>query len=682
MAVIGTFAFPNLIINHAELNGKSILSNGLEAMRKYNPVTGQLLPAVLRPFRQNVALTSGAAGNLSGTYVYRVVPYNQNEDEEGEAYPGDANVAAYSITVLNKRVVINRTNLRRDSPEITHWRIYRTVGDGSWPVLARVATVVWATTTYTDNVADGTLDFTAQPLDVLIKVPTPKPFLCVHRSRVFAWGDIPYSDGQVQVQNGSATVIPTGGAVFGFHLEGKEFHADGDGRSYIVDQYDPPTGRISLTATYGGTTRTCDYRICGDADTLIWSEPYFEHQWPLINNHPINKKEDDKPAGMMPAGGCLILAKSRKSYVLNYNNTPAIPYGTLSVLSEDYGCISHRSMRSVEGVPVWMCDEGLVQANGESVRLVSRDMGDYFRDNLRLDATGDQQMACAVEFRRKGQYICFFPDRDSVLGCNRAVVWHFREQKFSIYTFGTEFSCAETVKNLAGEEIAVLGDVLGYLWEFPSGKADGPGDNLNTTIEGAVDEYGEGSPCYLFDADAMFVPSGLGLAGMPIYIYEGTGAGQVGVIAGNTADTLFLEECFETPLDETSRYYIGGIHARYRSGWLDFGTVDRAKMLQYAHLVFEKQAAGELRFNFYEDFGTTPTDLRDTNFRTPVEDREDAGLVPLADDDEDTAHPRGRHRIPLGGVRRTHVAWELVDDRPRNPWSIYDVAFDFQFKEP
>ena len=38
MAIVGTFNYTNLIINHCEHNGRSILTNGLESMQKYNAV--------------------------------------------------------------------------------------------------------------------------------------------------------------------------------------------------------------------------------------------------------------------------------------------------------------------------------------------------------------------------------------------------------------------------------------------------------------------------------------------------------------------------------------------------------------------------------------------------------------------------------------------------------------------
>jgi hypothetical protein len=274
-------------------------------------------------------------------------------------------------------------------------------------------------------------------------------------------------------------------------------------------------------------------------------------------------------------------------------------------------------------------------------------------------------MCFAINYTEKGQYIVFIKTVYDDVGCSRALVWHYRENKYTIWEFGTEFTCGEVVKKPDGTHVIVLGDYNGYVWEFPYGDMDGM--TINGTHEGTVDVYqdGLGSPygCALLDADAQFPTSGLGLSGVPIYIYDGTGKGQWTVIAYNTADTLFFDECFGTPLDHTSKYYIGTIIAQYRTGWLDFGTIDRIKDFKYYHVVHEKDDS-ILDVRMYKEFVTTPVDLKDE--RT----NEDFGQVDLS--------LVGRQRKPMGGIRAHHLAWELYDIRPNNPWTVYDFSFDFR----
>ncbi len=673
MALIGSFTFADLVVQHAELNGVSVLTNGLEAMRKFNPVTGSLLPLVLRPFRGSVALTDLGAGNLSaGVYTYRVVPYNINEDEEGQPFPDDSDVAAFQITLTaGRRVRINRAGLSRDDTEVTHWRIYRTIADGVWPVMFRVATVPWATTTYNDNTADPGEDddaFISEGLDYLIQVPTPKPFLCQHGDRIFGIGDVPYSTGQAGVTNGSRYVTPVGAAVWGFHLERKELHVGTDSRAYIIESWDPDNNRLVLEEEYAGTTdAAADYRICGAAHEMIWCEPDREDQWPGANVRSVGGKEADKPAGIVSDNGRLVVAKSRKLYeVTSSGELWAYPYSRVALLTSEHGGISHRTAAYINEVLTVASKRGIVQIGGESAVLVSQAAQEWFEENLALDADGTQQMAFAVHYAARRQYMLFIKSADATLGCDKALVWQYDTRKFTTFEFLTEFTCGAVVKNSDGEDVVVLGDVNGYVWEYPFGDTDGA--PAGSTLTGTVDVFVPGSPCALLDDDAQFPTSGLGLAGIPVYIYEGTGAGQSAVISTNTETALFFNDCFDVELDATSKYHIGPILAEYRTGWMDFGSIGRIKKAVFARLAFEQEPS-TVRLNIFKDFNDAePVDLVDE--RTS----EDKGVVDLDKDN-------GVERVGLGSIDAYHLAWGLEDDKPNNPVRLYDLGLDIEVKE-
>jgi hypothetical protein len=671
MAVIpGGFLYGDLIVNHAELRSRSVLTNGLEAMRKYNPATGSIVPLVLRPFRQDVVLAAGGAGNLDGDYIYRIVPYNINEDEEGEAFPLSEENAAFQITVANQSVNINLAGLRIDSPEITHVRIYRTLDGGEWPVLALVGEVIAPFGVFNDNVADADLDFANEALDTLIEVPMPKPYLCQHGEQIFMVGDIPYSVGQALVTNGSPIVVPAAGAVFGFYLEGKEFHSENDVQTYIIDEYDPVTGNLILEVDYEGATATRDFHICGDPDAVIWCEPNYEYQWPAINTRAIGGKEADKATGVMSDAGRLIVGKSRKVYQMTWSGgRPHYPWSHVSLITNRFGCIAHRGMRHVGDIPTFPSKNGIAQVVGGSARIVSRDAADWWVGALDLTGDGIQRMCFSLVNEAKGQLIQFVKSAEAALGADKALVWHYQTQRFTTFEFLTEFSCGAIVKDADGKDILVLGDIHGFVWEFDWGDIDGA--PVNSTLSGTVDMYhtGLGSPgyCGFTDLDALFPTSGLGLAGVPFYIHAGTGAGQSGIILGNTEDTVYFE-CLAVALDATSQYYIGPIQMLYRTGWTDFGTLRQVKHAINAHMVFERHPDSDLRFKVYKDFSLDAPNLVDERTGT------DHGLVSMA------AETR-RRDIRLGGIDGTHLAWEISDDKPNNPVSVIDLVLELAVKE-
>jgi len=672
MPVIGAFEFGDLIVNHAELRGRAVLTNGLESVRKYNPASGNWLPVCLRPFRQNPVFAAGGAGVLNGDYVYRIVPYNINEDEEGEAFPitGEDDAAFQIAGLVNQSVNINLAGLRIDSPEITHVRIYRTVDGGVWPALALVGEEAIPFGVFNDNVDDDDLDFTNEGLDTLARVPTPKPYICQHDDRLFMVGDIPYSVGEAIVTNGNDVIQPAAGAVWGFWLEGKEFHFEGDARTYIIDEYDPVTGNLTLTQDYEGATDQGDYRICGDPDSVIWCEPGFEWQWPAANERPIGGKEADKATGIMSDAGRLIIGKSGKIYQLTYSSGfPQVPYSHVGLITDQFGVIAHRSMRHAQDVPTMQTKEGIAQVLGGTARVVSHDATEWWKAELQLAGNGEQQFCFSVLWPAKQQYLAFIKSNDAQVGADKALVWHYATNRFTTYEFLTEFVCGELVKDSDGEDIIVLGDVNGYVWEFPYGDIDGA--PVNSTLVGNVDEYitGLGSPdyCAIVDTDAQFPTSGLGLAGVPLYIYSGKGAGQSVIIIDNTTDTLFIP-CFDIAPDETSRYYIGTILALYRTGWEDFGTLAQVKRATEAFTTFRQEDHSDLRFRVYKDFEATAPDMVDERLSV------DLGLLDLTIEES-------RMRVKTGGIQGMHLAWEVEDGKPDNPFSLYDVALRLNLKE-
>tara|TARA_R110000751_G_scaffold146094_9_gene250027 strand:+ start:27957 stop:30251 length:2295 start_codon:yes stop_codon:yes gene_type:complete len=101
---------------------------------------------------------AGSAGNLDGTYYYRVT----FTTAEGETSPGSGSAA---IVVSNQR--IDLTIPTSTSRLVTGRKIYRTVGTGGDAVLVKlVATISDNTTTsYEDNTADGSLGDDAYYVD-------------------------------------------------------------------------------------------------------------------------------------------------------------------------------------------------------------------------------------------------------------------------------------------------------------------------------------------------------------------------------------------------------------------------------------------------------------------------------------------------------------------------------------
>lgn len=123
------------------------------------------------------AVDSGNAGNPNGVYYYAVTMDN-------DAYVTDA--VSNSVTVVTNQISL--TNIPLGPSGTVNRKIYRTTAGGSSLLL--LTTIANNTaTTYTDNVADGSLG-AAMPA---VTDPMPKGnILQMHRERLFIAGDVTY----------------------------------------------------------------------------------------------------------------------------------------------------------------------------------------------------------------------------------------------------------------------------------------------------------------------------------------------------------------------------------------------------------------------------------------------------------------------------------------------------------
>jgi hypothetical protein len=314
--------------------------------------------------------------------------------------------------------------------------------------------------------------------------------------------------------------------------------------------------------------------------------------------------------------------------------------------------------------------DGIVQVSDGSSQLLSESAKEWFKDEIDLEATGTQQECFAVEWQDEAQYILFFRSQDNPWGrgCDKALVWHYLTGKFSYYRFLNAFLSGEVIKDDDGTDIIALGDIWGYVWQFPFADTDGAAEGATVTGTVTAYEEGVGSPgiCVLTDDNAVFPTFGLGLAGVPVYIPS---INEWVIIASNTATELFLEECFDVAPAVGATYYLGPIEFWYKTGWMDFATIARVKYLDSAFLVHDRDEDSVLTFRVYKDMAAQAESLVDATTG------DDAGSLSL----DDVTHEQ---KIRIGGVQFKHVAIELYDFRPANPISVWDLSFKLRGQDP
>src|SRR6267142_2352221 len=122
---------------------------------------------------QTVAPTGALGGTgITGTYIYWCTEYDSvNGVESATAATG----ATLTQTPTNQMVTITKPATLNASA--THWRLYRTIASGSFPIGNLVATTVIGTTTYADSTTDAILTFLpVYPLVTINEIPEGQNF--------------------------------------------------------------------------------------------------------------------------------------------------------------------------------------------------------------------------------------------------------------------------------------------------------------------------------------------------------------------------------------------------------------------------------------------------------------------------------------------------------------------------
>jgi hypothetical protein len=156
--------------------------------------------------------TAGSAGNLTGTYYYYVNYITPT------AYT-ETNVSLAQVTVTSQQVNLTSIPLS-PSPLVTGRRIYRTAANAFTPYNAQLVTTLNdnTTTTYTDNLVDGSLGAYMPGINTTI----PQIYRADYNGLILDWGTtsmsvgpstMPTNQGYANTAVGSNTMFSnTGGA--------------------------------------------------------------------------------------------------------------------------------------------------------------------------------------------------------------------------------------------------------------------------------------------------------------------------------------------------------------------------------------------------------------------------------------------------------------------------------------
>jgi hypothetical protein len=679
MATTLTPAYPNAEWTAIQLGGVLGLFNGYELPYKYIPDSkefkrfGMLCPTA------DCTVAAGTGGTLAaGDYIVTFLEVDAYANQgQGLLSGPPLDSVGQSVTVADNGTITVTFPTGKTNADANEYWVYMTIADGIWDILGRVGTTPITSATYTIDGATEP-DFENFPLDQYRNFAPAKSYPAKMRQRLLLWGANEFRT-ELQFTIGSTTAYVMEGNGLDAGIVGAVVYPDGESRGYLVTafQKDGSPDSITIQDAFVGSdasqlTSTVSCKICHPSGKLAWSEPDDYENFPAANVRFVELAAGDPETGIGVVNGVGLLFTVRKTFGLSFSVRPDLGDGDITDLSKTIGCVSHRTIQDVGGMLVWLSTSGIAASMGGTPAIISDEIRSEFEDIIR-EPTGRVRNAFALNWPEMQKYYCFVPDSGDAVGCSKAIVMDYAalpgepKYRFSLYKFDKEFvsGTVETHTSTVGDSTnypsyPVLGDSDGYAWTLGTGDADGPPSG---TVTGTVASAGS-SPEYMTSTGAQFYTTGLGLAGTMVTIRRTSdGETQTILVGDNTSDTLYPDEAFEWVPSAGDTFKIGRIDSYYETGYSALGGDEGTKGLDRLITTHKVETGGDLTFEVYHDFSSTPIDTA-----------QEGTTIDLS-----TSNGRNSTKLSTPRVFYAKVRWS--NDAPEEPWTLKNATLTFRSDE-
>jgi hypothetical protein len=545
--------------------GLLFMASGMEAMIKWNGLKSTFVTVgVIAPTGTPVISSSGA-GSLTGTYYI----YVRFVDEDGNlsnlspistvhTASGAGQFNFSSIPVSSESKVTKRQILRNTDGQTTTFYVDVEINDNS-------------TTTATSTKNDSTLAAqTEVPLllpdgaanaNIYGVPPNYKSVIVHHLGRIFACVEPEYTEGCVQVTNGSTTVTGIGTA-FTSALANRYLYVAGATKNYQISSVDTTNQTLTLTSSY--TDSTNKFAIYGirpapaERRLVYWSGANLPEAWQATDAAQI-REDGDEFTGMTTITQYLYIFERRHIYRLSCCNDPVADAGVFLV--EYRGCVNNRCCQVVEQVAYMLDEQGIHAFDGNRSEPLSGQIQGLFEDGME----GDYR----INWQAKRYFHCsHYPAQETIrwfvsMGGDylpqHAIAYSYRDNRFWIEEFPYPVGSASSglLQDRYQVYLSSSGNRVFAMWIGSLDVADGSAGTVYGTATGS-------GLFSLTDSQAKFASSGL--VGAPLWIVDGNGKGQRRTIVAVSGTTLTIKEPWLDLPNTTSIYQIGGIYWRYKTG--------------------------------------------------------------------------------------------------------------------
>jgi hypothetical protein len=393
--------------------------------------------------------------------------------------------------------------------------------------------------------------------------PSHKKAIAAYAGRLWLTADMIYSQGNVQVAFGNQVVVGIGTA-WTASMAGRLLYVGGASQYQIILSVNVATQMLILQAPYQGPSNPMAFYSIRPAPIerrlVYYSEPNAPEAWPPWNAFAIPESSDEI-VGLFIQRSFLYVLKERHIYKFAYREDPGVDGFVFPVASR--GCVSDRCYAYVEGRHILLDEMGIYAFDGDAIDPVSAPVQVLFKSDdsspYRVDWTTDRTLwSCTHDPNRTT--VRWILDLVGKAPLSHAVCWDYRSNQWWLeqYAEPISSSCSGVVD---GFQQSLVGITARRVFALGQGSTDVVPELSSGTLRGSVSAA---DPVTITDPLARFASN---LAGVPVSIVSGTGAGQQAIISSNTSDVLTLVHPWDVVPDTTSVYQIGGVNWTWKSGW-------------------------------------------------------------------------------------------------------------------
>lgn len=505
------------------------------------------------------------------------------------------------------------------------------------------------------------------------KPPNYKGVLANHLGRMFLAVDAVYDRGSVQVTKGSSLVYGVG-TEWTKSLANRLLYVAGARRTYTVSSASERL--LVLTETYKDETDLFAKHAVkptpSERKLVYFSEASLPQSWPPTN--AISVQDDgDEITGLMPMRSFLYILEKRHLYKLTFQDSP-LKDGAV-FMAANRGCINNRCWVVVDDVAYMLDELGVHKFMG---RNQTNSVSDIIQELFRPGADTPYRINWrASEWFHAKLYapqetIRWFVAMDGAFLPRHALCFNYRFQRWWVeeYPLPIGGACEGSVDSVPEIFYGCLHQTVLAAWH---GTLDIADPHAGTT-RGTATSSGVFT---LTDTAANFDSSAVN---SDVFIVEGKGKGQKRRINASTSTELAVCSPWLVRPDDTSKYQIGGVRWKFKTGWFRF-TNSESNVNRRLELVFDPLAnEATMDFRFRIDFNESPQTMKVTMTKSAT-----GGMASKEGETDfvvDLTTPRGLAQKRFPGQRenfidgRRFVQFDLGGVQSLDVVRLYQLMFE------